>query len=149
MPDRAPDVLSGVGGPVDAGHRWAIPIGTAFRRVGVVLPVVVLLLLSIVFIGSVIRFSYYSPVSNVEELALMYTAAQNFIAYGFLHSMFLQDLSTSSRAADHPYVYNHMPPGPDICIAVMLKMTGGSYRLLRVGCLAEFVSEMVCVGASF
>ena len=99
VPDRAPDVLSDVGGSVDARYSWEIPIDTAFRRIGVVLPVGVLLLLSIVFLGSVIGFPYYSPVSNVEELTLMYTAAQNFNTYGFLHSMFLQDLSTSSRAA--------------------------------------------------
>ena len=144
VPDRAPDVLSDVGGPVDARHSWEIPIDTAFRRIGVVLPVGVLLLLSIVFLGSVIGFPYYSPVSNVEELTLMYTAAQNFIAYGFLQSMFLQDLSTSSRAVDHPYVYNHMPPGPDIFIAVMLKMTGGSYRLVRLVFWAVFLAGMVC-----
>ena len=123
---------------------WEIPIDTAFRRIGIVLPVGVLVLLSIVFLGSVIGFPYYSPVSNVEELTLMYTAAQNYITYGFLHSMFLQDLSTSSRAADHPYVYNHMPPGPDIFIAVMLKVTGGSYRLVRLVFWAVFLAGMVC-----
>jgi hypothetical protein len=144
VPDRAPVVLSGVGGRVDAAHRWAILMETAFRRVGVVLPVIVLLLLSIVFIGSVVSFPYYSPVSNVEELALMYTAAQNFISYGFLHSMFLQDLSTSSRAVDHPYVYNHMSPGPDIFVALMLKMTGGSYRLVRLVFWLMFLAGMVC-----
>jgi hypothetical protein len=144
VPDRALDVLSDVGGPVAAGHPWVIPIDTAVRRVGVVLPVVVLLLLSIVFLGSVVGFPYYSPVSNVEELTLMYTAAQNFITHGFLQSLFLQDLSTSSRAADHPYVYNHMPPGPDIFIAVMLKVTGGSYRLVRLVFWAVFLSGMVC-----
>ena len=144
MPNRASDILSSASRPVDAGHSWATAMGTAFRRVGVLLPVIVLLVLSVAFLGSVIGFPYYGPLSNVEELTLMYTAAQNFIAYGFLHSMFLQDLSTSSRPADHPYVYNHMPPGPDIFIAVLLKVTGGSYRLVRLVFWAVLLAGMVC-----
>ena len=144
VPERAPDLLSGVGGPVDPGYWWEISPVTVFRRVGLALPVVVLLLLSVAFVGSVIHFPYYSPVSNVEELALMYTAAQNFITYGFLHSTFLQDLSTSSRISDHPYVYNHMPAGPDILIAVMLKATDGNYRLVRLVFWAVFLTGMIC-----
>ena len=108
------------------------------------LALTVLVVLSLMFLGSVIKFPYYSPVTNVEEVTLFYTSAGNLAKYGFLNSGFLPDYSTSSRAVDHPYIYNHMPPGPDIFIAVMLKVTGDNYRLVRLVFWAVFLAGMVC-----
>lgn len=92
----------------------------------------ILLFLFVLFAASLGRFPYYGPVSVVEEAAYTYTSANNFLKYGFLASGLLQDFSTSSNPADHPYIYNHMPPGPDILTAFLLEATGGSYRVTRL-----------------
>ena len=97
-------------------------------------------LLSAMFLWSVYAFPYFGPVANVEEVALTYTSAENFIRYGFMPSGFLPDYSTSSRPADHPYVYNHMPPGPEISVALLLKASGGSYRIVRVAYWLVFLA---------
>ena len=60
------------------------------------------------------------------------TTSSNFLKYGFLHSGLLQDCSNSPDAADHPYVYNHMPAGPDITLAVLLDWTQHNYTLTRI-----------------
>jgi hypothetical protein len=73
----------------------------------------------------------FSPFSNPEEAAYTFTSAWNFVEFGFWHSHFLQDFSSSPYVADHPFAYNHMPPGPDILTAVLLKLTGGQYDLVR------------------
>ena len=124
------------------GYR--IPVGSLLAVPPRLLALIVLCVLSLMFLGSVVTFPYYSPVTNVEEVTLFYTSAGNLAKYGFLNSGFLPDYSTSSRAGDHPYIYNHMPPGPDIFIAVMLKATGGSYRLVRLVFWAVFLAGMVC-----
>jgi hypothetical protein len=108
------------------------------------LAVVALLGSSILFLSTVVTFPFYSPVSNVEELTLFYTSAGNLVKYGFLNSGFLPDYSTSSRALDHPYVYSHMPPGPDIFIALLLKLVPEGYRLVRLVFWAVFLAGMVC-----
>jgi hypothetical protein len=100
--------------------------------------------LSIAFFASLSRFPYYSPFASVEEMTLMYTSAGNFITYGFSNSGFLQDFSTSSNAADHPYVYNHMPPGPEITVALLLKASSESYRVVRVAFWLLFLVGMLC-----
>ena len=100
--------------------------------------------LSLIFLGSLSRFPYYSPFASVEEMALMYTSAGNFLRYGFSNSGFLQDFSTSSDSADHPYVYNHMPPGPEITVALLLKASGGSYRAVRVVFWILFLVGTLC-----
>ena len=124
------------------GYR--IAVGSLLAVPPRLLALIVLFVLSLMFMGSVVTFPYYSPVTNVEEVTLFYTSAGNLAKYGFMNSGFLPDYSTSSRAGDHPYVYNHMPPGPDIFIAVMLKVTGGSYRLVRLMFWALFLAGMVC-----
>jgi len=81
---------------------------------------------------AIFKFPYFSPLSLVEESADTYTAAHNYLTYGFLHSGLLQDFSNSSKPADHPYVYDHFPPGPDILTALALKLSAGSYQASRV-----------------
>jgi hypothetical protein len=111
---------------------------------GRVLPVAVLGIVSLVFLSSVSKFPFYGPTTNVEEVAYYYTSAGNFIRYGFLKTTFLQDYSNSSDPAGHPYVYNHMPPGPDIFVALILKASGGNYRLLRLIFWLIFLAGMGC-----
>ena len=45
-----------------------------------------------------------------------------------MNSGLLQDFCNSADARDHPIVYDHMPPGPDLLVAVLLQATGESYR---------------------
>jgi hypothetical protein len=84
------------------------------------------------FAFSLAQLPYFGPLALVEEAAHTYTSAHNYLTYGFWSTMLLQDFSTSSDPADHPYAYNHMPPGPDLLTAVFLKVTGRSYRLTRL-----------------
>jgi len=79
-----------------------------------------------------LRFAPLSPVASVDEQLNYYQIARSFVRYGFLNSGFLQDLSTSSNAAYHPYVYDHMPPGPEIFIALFFKAFGERLALLRL-----------------
>jgi len=85
-----------------------------------------------IFAVSTIRFEYFSPIGLVEEAAYTYTSANNYLRFGVWNTLLLQDFSTGSDAADHPYAYNHMPPGPDLLTAGLLKITGGSYRATRL-----------------
>jgi len=131
----------GIGREAD---RYTIPPRSVVAAPACLLAIVILIVLSVMFLDSVGRFPYYSPVSNVEELTLFYTSAGNFLKYGFLNSGFLADYSTSSRSSDHPYIYNHMPPGPDILMAALLKGTGGSYWVVRVAFWLTFLAGMIC-----
>jgi len=79
-----------------------------------------------------LRFAPLSPVASVDEQLSYYQVARSFVTYGFLNSGFLQDLSTSSNAAHHPYVYDHMPPGAEIFIALFFKVFGERLALLRL-----------------
>lgn len=88
--------------------------------------------LFVVYVRAALTYPYYLPTSIAEEWAYGYITSSNFLKFGFLNSGFLQDVSSSPFAADHPYVYTHMPAGPDILMAVILWLTGGSYFLLRV-----------------
>lgn len=99
---------------------------------GVILTAGLLSYLFIVFLLALMRFEYFSPIANVEEAANTYIAARNYDRYGLQRTALLQDLSHSSDPADHPYIYNHMPPGPELFTFVLLKVTGGSYRLTRL-----------------
>src|SRR5207245_1632534 len=54
------------------------------------------------------------------------------------------DFSTSSDPADHPYVYNHMPPGPENTVALLLKASAGSYRVVRVAFWILFLAGTFC-----
>jgi hypothetical protein len=88
-----------------------------------------LLLLQVRAIG---RCAYYGPASCVEESAYTYTSSQNYLRLGFLNSCLLQDFCNSADPADHPFVYDHMPAGPDLLLAVLLRATGESYRAVRI-----------------
>ena len=123
---------------------YTIQVGSLLAVPARLLALFILIALSLRFLSSVVAFPYYSPVTNVEEVTLFYTSAGNFVKYGFLNSGFLPDYSTSSRALDHPYIYSHMPPGPDIFIALLLKLMPEGYRLIRLVFWAVFLVGMIC-----
>lgn len=105
-----------------------------------------LLILSIyaIHVASLIHYPFFSPSSNVEEAAYTYLSAANFNKYGFWATHFLQDFATSPYVDDHPYVYSHMPPGPDITMALLLKVTGQNYTAATI-----ILASMVPVGFIF
>lgn len=74
----------------------------------------------------------FTPFTLIEEAAYTYTSATNYLTYGFFNSGLLQDFSSSPDPLDHPYLYNHMPPGPDLLVAILLKVSGGSYLFTRL-----------------
>lgn len=90
------------------------------------------LLLFVLHVALALKFPYFNQFSNVEDWAYANIAARNYLQYGFLQSFFLQDYAASMYAADHPFVYNHMPPGPDLLTAVFLTLTGGDYHWTRI-----------------
>jgi hypothetical protein len=99
-------------------------------------------LLTVLFVLQVIgilRCPYYGPASCVEESAYTYTSSRNYLRLGFLNSGLLQDFCNSTDPRDHPYVYDHMPAGPDLLFAVLLRLTGEDYRVVRMLLAAVFV----------
>jgi hypothetical protein len=80
-----------------------------------------------VHVGSVFHYPYFTPSSNVEELAYTYISSANYNRFGFLFTTFLQNFAATPDIADHPYVYSHMPPGPDVVNALLMRATGGSF----------------------
>jgi hypothetical protein len=85
-----------------------------------------------IHIQAVFVYPYFSPSSNVEELAYTYISSGNFNRFGFLFTDFLQNFAASSDPSDHPYVYDHMPPGPDVANALLMRLTGGSFAWTSV-----------------
>lgn len=104
---------------------------------------IALALVTLMFLWTVVEYRHFSPVNLVEEAAGTYTSARNYLAYGFLSSGLLQDFSNSSNRADHPYVYDHFPPGPDILTAVLLKVSRGSFRFVRLAYAGIFLLGII------
>jgi hypothetical protein len=79
-----------------------------------------------------LKHPYFNQFSNVEDWAYTNIAARNYLNLGFLNTFFLQDYAASFLPADHPFVYNHMPPGPDLTTAFFQMITGGDHRWTRI-----------------
>jgi hypothetical protein len=95
----------------------------------------------VVLFGTTLRgFPYSGPFSTVDEQLNYYVAAKNFNRFGFTPTAFLHDFSLSTRADLHPYVYNHMPPGPEIVTALMMRAFGERYVLIRLAFALVFVA---------
>ncbi|HEY3067915.1 MAG TPA: hypothetical protein VGL09_19165 [Methylomirabilota bacterium] len=88
-------------------------------------------------------FPYWGPVSTVDEQLQYYQAARNFDHYGFTTTALLPDLSTGSSPRQHPLLYNHQPPGPQLLLGVLMRAAGERYRLLRVALAVLFVAGML------
>lgn len=127
--------------PTATGCEVSVP--RAARALGWLITVLVLSGSAALFIISAINFPLISPWATVDEQLLYYQTARNFNTYGFLNSLFLHDLSTSSNAAHHPFVYSHMPPGPDILVALLERGLGGSYLSIRLVFAAVFATGVV------
>ena len=87
----------------------------------------VMIWLYTIHIASVKEYPYFSPSSNVEEIASTYSIAANFNRFGFLYTGFLQNKAASPDPADHPFVYSHMPPGVEVVNALLMRATNGSF----------------------
>jgi len=87
---------------------------------------------ALLFLLALVRFPLVGPVATVDEQLIYYQTARNFVQYGFLNSGFLHDLSTSSNPAHHPYIYSHMPAGPEVFVALLMKMVGERWALIRL-----------------
>jgi len=98
---------------------------------------------AVVFIVALLRFPLVGPVATVDEQLNYYQIARNFLQYGFMNSGFLHDLSTSSNPAHHPYIYSHMPPGPEIFVALLMKIVGEHWGVIRLVLVAVFFVGMV------
>ena len=79
-----------------------------------------------------LQHPYFNNFSNVEDWAYTNIAARNYLNFGFLRTLFLQDYAASMFPADHPFIYNHMPPGPDLLTALFLFLTGGDHHWTRI-----------------
>jgi hypothetical protein len=87
---------------------------------------------ALLFLVGLVRFPLVGPVATVDEQLIYYQTARNFVQYGFLNSGFLHDLSTSSNPAHHPYIYSHMPAGPEVFVALLMKIVGERWALIRL-----------------
>lgn len=93
---------------------------------------------ALLFLVALVRFPLVGPVATVDEQLIYYQTARNFVQYGFLNSGFLHDLSTSSNPAHHPYIYSHMPAGPEVFVALLMKIVGERWALIRLVFAAVF-----------
>ena len=112
-----------------------------------------ILSLFLVHFRAALSSTFFTSFSLVEETAYTLIGAQNFLKFGFLNSTFLQDFTVSPDPTDHPYVYDHMPAGPDITQALLLHLTAGSYEATRIifslTALVEFFSSTISLSANF
>ena len=86
---------------------------------------------------------YLSSFGGDEHISF-YGSARNFNKFGFWASTFLQDLSTSSSPDEHPFVYDHMGAGPEIVTALITRVVGERYRLVRLCFALMFVTGLYC-----
>ena len=97
----------------------------------------------LLFFIALVRFPLVGPAATVDEQLIYYQTARNFVQYGFLNSGFLHDLSTSSNPAHHPYIYSHMPAGPEVFVALLMKIFGEHWALIRLVFAVVFFIGMV------
>jgi hypothetical protein len=123
--------------------RLIWPFEAMFLAIGRLWVILLFGTLFAIFAVSVARSEYFGPTTLVEEAAHTYTSANNYLRFGIWPTVLLQDFATSSDPADHPYAYNHMPPGPDLLMALLLKISGGSYRATRLAFGVLFLVGLV------
>jgi hypothetical protein len=109
------------------------------KRCATCLPWLALGLYTVLFIVELPAFAFWGPSSAIDEQLQYYQAGRNFAQSGFLATALLPDLSSGSSPAQHPYVYNHQPPGPQLLIGSLIRLFGERYRLVRLVFAALFV----------
>ncbi len=120
--------------PVDhdaAARAFADRVATRSNVIVTTAGIAMVAFLFIVYIWKSAGAQYFTPFSLLEEAAYTFISANNYLHFGYLNSGFLQDFATNLNPADHPYIYNHMPPGPDLVTSALLWMSGGDYREVR------------------
>lgn len=111
---------------------------------GYAIAIVVIAVYAPLYAGVCRKFEHFSPFPAADEQVLYYQAARNFNRFGFFASGLLQDFSTSSKPDEHPFVYTHMPPGPELFVAALFKVVGERYRLVRLVFAAIFIAGLFC-----
>jgi hypothetical protein len=124
------------------GGRPRFTARQAVSFVGAAAAVGLLGFLFVLQVIGIVRCPYYGPASCVEESAYTYTSSRNYLRLGLLNSGMLQDFCNSPDPRDHPFVYDHMPAGPDLLLAGLLRATGESYRAARVVLAVGFLAGM-------
>lgn len=137
--------------------------GRFVEAAGILLAALVVLGIYAIQARAISAYPYFVPASTLEEAAYTHIAVRNFLDYGFLNSGFLQDVASSPHAEDHPFIYNHMPPGHEIGLALVSRLFHRDYAavhfaqfaLVPVGFVFYFLflrrllSEIHVVGAGF
>ena len=119
---------------------WRDLVSEGVRR-RLVLGLVALYLL--LFAVQVPKFELWGRFVTIDEQLQYYQVARNFDRYGFATHALLPDLSTGSSPSQHPYLYNHQPPGPQLLIALILRVFGERFVLVRTVLAAIFAAGIV------
>jgi hypothetical protein len=85
-------------------------------------------------------FALWGPFATFDEQLQIYQGGRNFRHYGFLRTALLPDLSTSSLAEQHPLIYNHQPPGPQLLLGLLISVLSERYATIRVVLALSFVA---------
>lgn len=112
--------------------QWLLTPRNFAEMTGWAVAALVVLGVFFIQISAAWKYPYFVPTSNLEEAAYTHIIVRNFIELGFLNSGFLQDVASSFRPEDHPFIYNHMPPGHEILIALLTKWFEGNQRLVNL-----------------
>jgi hypothetical protein len=97
----------------------------------------------ILLLESVVQFPLFSAAATADEQLAYYTVARNFVRFGFMNSLFLHDMSTSANPAQHPFVYTHMPPGPEILVSLIMRIVGERFQVIRLILALVFLVGLV------
>jgi hypothetical protein len=81
---------------------------------------------------AVLAYPLFVPISNMEEASYTHIVVRNFLDFGFWRTVFLQDVSSSFDPNDHPFIYNHMPPGHELLLALLAKMFDRDYTVVHL-----------------
>lgn len=113
-------------------NDWVIRTRTLLSIPGNLFAVFLLVVLCAIQIRAAVSYELFAPATNIEEAAYTYTSANNYIKFGLMNSVLLQDFSYSLYPEGHPYVYTHMPPGPDLFFTLLLCVFKENYQIVRV-----------------
>jgi hypothetical protein len=126
----------------EEGISFALPISGVIAGIGNSLAIFLVAYLYLQFLVALARFEYFGPITNIEETAYSWNIGRNFAQYGFMRTLFLQDVSHSPFKEDHPYTYNHQPPGLDVITGLILRIFPENFRVLRLIFSLVFVVGM-------
>ncbi len=94
----------------------------------------------LLFVVQLPKFEFWGRFATIDEQLQYYQVARNFDRYGFITNALLPDLSTGASPSQHPYLYNHQPPGPQLVIALLMRLFGEHFVLVRMVFAAVFVA---------